>query len=298
MLESMYKYSTITLFVCLNSLLISNIAQAQSWRSDWNYSLFPPYPNANQHAQPYIPHAEFQPFYPMHPGHNSNPLQKPAKQSLPVSKTSRRKLNFVSQIKPIIEQENKRLINQRYRLINILILLNRGYQLRAQDEEWLVSMSEKYKIKGNPLQDVQSREALLDKVDIIPVSLALAQAANESAWGQSRFSREANNLFGIWTYDRNKGLIPKHRDENKKHLVRKFDSMDESIQYYMQTLNSHPAYKKMRRIRKTLRIQQQPITGEALANGLEKYSEKGNIYVQLIKKLIEQNEWHELDRNV
>jgi Bax protein len=153
-------------------------------------------------------------------------------------------------------------------------------------------------VKGDPLVEAKSRRELLNKVDIIPVSLALAQAANESAWGRSRFSVEANNLFGIWTFDEKKGLKPKERDEDKKHFVRKFKHIDGSIQYYMLTLNSHPAYRKMRSIRQKLRESQSPITGEAMARGLEKYSEKGPEYVELIQNLIQQNGWELLDRNV
>lgn len=308
--ESCKTLRTISYITCLASLLMSSGLQAQSWRPDWNYSNYPNYPYANQRPQPYYPYTGYVQPYPVAPNYYPYSYQQPAqpqsttqsragasitqKKKPPVSK---RKVNFVNQIKPIIEQENKRLIKQRYRVLNTLILLNRGYQLKTQDAEWLESLSQKYKLKGDPMEDIYSRDELLDKVDIIPVSLALAQAANESAWGQSRFSREANNLFGIWTFDKNKGLKPKDRDEDKKHLVRKFDSVDESIQYYMLTLNSHPAYKKMRRIRKELRDNEQPITGKALASGLEKYSQKGTEYVELIKKLINQNGWQQLDYN-
>ncbi len=308
-MQEQWKLSRSIIFIsCLLSLFISSGIQAQSWRPDWNYSNYPPYPYANP---PFSPYTGYQQPYPMPPAYYPYPYQQPEQPSAseqpatsktsptPASKSalSKRKVNFVNQIKPIIEQENKRLIKQRYRVLNTLILLNRGYQLKAQDAQWLESMARKYKLKGDPLQDIYSRDELLDKVDIIPVSLALAQAANESAWGQSRFSREANNLFGIWTFNKKKGLKPKDRDEDKKHLVRKFDSVDESIQYYMLTLNSHPAYQKMRNIRKALREKEQPLTGEALAAGLEKYSQKGDEYVQLIKNLIQQNGWQQIDLN-
>jgi Bax protein len=296
-------------FVCL---LTSASLQAQSWRPDWNYSYYPPVPYQNQMVPQYYPYTGYIQSYPMRPNYYPYPYQNPAQPNHPSlpepvkakkAKNAKpgmgsRKAKFVKKILPIIQQENKRLVKVRYRILNILILLNRGYQLKPQDEEWLHSVAEKYKVKGDPLQEAKSREELLDKVDIIPVSLALAQAANESAWGKSRFSVEANNLFGIWTFDKKKGLKPMERDENKKHLVRKFEHIDESIQYYMLTLNSHPAYQKMRGIRQQLRDSESPITGLAMAKGLEKYSEKGKQYVESIQNLIRQNDWQQLDRNV
>ena len=133
------------------------------------------------------------------------------------------------------------------------------------------------------------------KIDIIPASLALAQAANESAWGESRFAQEANNLFGIWTYDRAKGLKPKNRENGKTHLVRIFDDIGASVRYYMYNLNSHPAYRELRQIRQQLRASGRAINGYALAAGLEKYSSQGTTYIELIRDLIEQNEWALLD---
>jgi Bax protein len=290
--------------VCYISLISATKLQAQSWRPDWNYSYYQPYSYQNRMMPQYNPYSGYTQPYPAPANYYYQyPHQKPApKNTDKPGKTApdakNRKSQFVKQLVPIIQKENKRLVTVRYRIINTFILLNRGYQLKPQDEQWLKTLAEKYKVKGDIMTDINSRVELLDKVDIIPVSLALAQAANESAWGQSRFSREANNLFGIWTFDKNKGLKPKDRDEEKKHFVRKFKHIDESIQYYMLTLNSHSAYRKMRSIRQQLRNNEQPITGEAMAKGLEKYSEKGTEYVELIQKLIHQNDWEQLDRNV
>lgn len=297
---------------CISCLLISVNAQAQSWRPDWNYSYYQPrpYPNPNQMPPQYNPYAGYYPPYPGAGNYYPYPPYPPAQQPDTVDngkpqkpdkarpKLQTRKASFVQKILPAIQQENKRLVKLRYRMLNLFILINRGYQLKPQDSEWLKALANDYKVKGDPLQDPASRSELLEKVDIIPASLALAQAANESAWGRSRFSVEANNLFGIWTFDKKKGLIPKERDDDKTHLVRKFEHFDESIQYYMQTLNSHPAYRKMRSIRQQLRDSNQPITGEVMALGLEKYSSKGEEYVDLIQNLIRQNDWGQLDRSV
>ena len=143
-------------------------------------------------------------------------------------------------------------------------------------------------MKPDPLTSKAARDELLGKIDIIPSSLALAQAANESAWGQSRFAQEANNLFGIWTYDKDKGLVPRNREQGKKHLVRIFDDVGESVRYYMHTLNSHPAYAGLREIREDLRASGLAIDGHKLAVGLEKYTAKGQQYIDLIQGLIRQ----------
>jgi Bax protein len=313
MQESRKVFKIITQLGCLIGLLTSANSQAQSWRPDWNYSYYRPYPYQNRVAPMYNPYTGYIQPYPGTPNYYfPYPYQNPARQQQPVRTETKKlqktkktnpdiqvlKAKFVQQILPIIQQENRRLIKLRYRILNTFILLNRGYQLKPQDKDWLISLAKKYKVKGDPLTEIKSRVEILKKVDIIPVSLALAQAANESAWGQSRFSIEANNLFGIWTFNKKNGLKPKERDEGKKHLVRKFEHIDESIQYYMLTLNRHAAYRKMRNIRQQLRNSELPITGDAMAKGLEKYSEKGTEYVELIQNLIRQNDWDQLDRNV
>ncbi len=202
---------------------------------------------------------------------------------------------FISQLLPYIRRENQRLLQQRKTLQQLFAQLARQQPLDARASAWLKKMAQRYRVKQNPLSNARARQQLLDKVDIIPPSLALAQAANESAWGQSRFATEANNLFGIWTYDQHKGVVPKQRAHNKKHLVRKFDHIGDSIAYYMHTLNSNPAYKKLRQLRRQARQQQRRPDGELLANGLALYSANGEKYIALIQQLIRQNEWAKLD---
>jgi len=240
---------------------------------------------------------------------------QPAKSARPVAKQETRKAKpqiktvkpsvtkssadykqaFIDKLLPIIQQENRKILQQRQWLSAIFKQLDHGQKLSDKDASLLRKLGKSYRVKGSLINDADSRQELLDKLDIIPASLTLAQAANESGWGKSRFAREANTLFGIWTYDESKGLIPKNRDPNKKHFVRKFDSIDESIAYYMQMLNSHPAYAKLREIRAQLRLQSQSIKGHQLADGLEKYSAKGDKYISLIQQLISQNEWAGLD---
>ncbi len=206
-----------------------------------------------------------------------------------------KKQAFITTLLPYIEKENRRLITLRKRVSTMLDKIETGLALSESEQQQISKLANKYRVTGDPLVDLTAREEMLRKIDIIPSSLALAQAANESAWGESRFAQQANNLFGIWTYDQDKGLKPKRREEGKNHLVRIFDDFGESVSYYMYTLNSHPAYRELRQIRQQLRNSNQVIEGPKLAAGLEKYSAKGQGYIDLINRLIEQHEWALLD---
>jgi Bax protein len=206
-----------------------------------------------------------------------------------------RKQAFINELLPYIEQENRRLRVMRNNVEQIFARLDARVALDKYETQQISRLADKYRLNGDPLQDKNARTELLRKIDIIPASMALAQAANESAWGESRFAREANNLFGIWTYDEEKGLKPLDREEGKTHLVRIFDDFGESVSYYMHTLNSHPAYAELRDIRQQLRERNQVIDGHKLAAGLEQYSARGQQYIDLIQSLIRQNEWAQLD---
>ncbi len=211
------------------------------------------------------------------------------KNAIPDSGLSAKKQAFITTLLPYIEEENRRLAVLRRQVAILLDKLDSNAVLSADEQKQLSRLANEYRIDGDPLTQHKARTELMRKIDIIPASLALAQAANESAWGESRFAREANNLFGIWTYDESKGLKPLRREEGKKHLVRIFDDFGDSVRYYMHTLNSHPAYVELRRIRQQLRDANRGVDGHQMAAGLEKYSAKGKAYIELIQGLIEQN---------
>ena len=258
--------------------------------------LRPPYPR-------YQPANFTRPPYPVAPAFQRQATPKPApsintpkrKPAVDNPTGSPDKQAFIQQLLPVIQQQNRRLLQQRQKLQQLFSRIDRQQSLSAKQQNWLKGMARRFRVKQNPLTSAKAREALLTKVDIIPPSLALAQAANESAWGTSRFASEANNLFGIWTYDASKGIAPKRRSSDKKHLVRKFDSYRDSIVYYMRMLNSHPAYQKLRALRRQARLQHQPIDGLTLASGLERYSARGEKYIESIRRLIRQNQWARLD---
>lgn len=194
--------------------------------------------------------------------------------------------DFLNKVERIVVGENNRLALLRAATLK---LFGRLDELGVTERKRLRTLAKKYRVDGNPLESPAARTELTAKLDVIPLSLALAQAANESAWGTSRFAREGNNLFGIWTYDESRGMVPKQRSEGKKHLVRKFDSLEESVRFYLHTLNSHPAYSALRTLRVEQRARGEPLDGLKLAAGLTRYSAKGEEYVRLIRGLIKRH---------
>jgi len=221
---------------------------------------------------------------------------KVKKHSAPTTKKLSKQA-FIKKLLPYIQRENQRLLQQRRQLIRLTAQLEQQHSLIPQQQSWLKKLARRYRVEGNPIKSAKARTELLKKVDIIPPSLALAQAANESGWGQSRFATTANNLFGIWTYDKDKGIVPQQRSAGKQHLIRKFDHFGDSIAYYMHSLNAHPAYRKLRDLRYQARLHHQPLNGHTLADGLALYSAKGEQYIDLIKQLIRQNQLAELDQD-
>ncbi len=192
---------------------------------------------------------------------------------------------FLEMLRPIVERENARLRELRREVQDLLLRLEQG-KADEGDRRRLSSLAARYRVPGEILSEPEAGRDLLTRIDTIPPALALAQAANESAWGSSRFAREGNNLFGIWTYDESKGIVPRGRAKGAKHLVRKFHDFDESVRYYIHTLNSHPAYQALRDARAETRARGERPRALDLAGGLVKYSAKGELYVKLIRQLI------------
>ena len=153
----------------------------------------------------------------------------------------------------------------------------------------LARLAKKYRIKH-----LYDEKAYLRKIDTIPISLALAQAAIESAWGKSRFAKEANNIFGEWTFGE-KGLIPENRSEGKNHKIRIFKNLDAAIKSYMLNLNRHSAYKKFRAKRAMYRKKWLHFGGLQAADTMENYSGIGKKYNAIIKRTIKQNGWDRFD---
>ncbi|KPV40315.1 hypothetical protein AN478_09510 [Thiohalorhabdus denitrificans] len=221
-------------------------------------------------------------------------LREPGGEDLPDFRThenvGERKAAFFAFLRPIAEAVNEREAARRERLRRAAERLEAGAELSAEEGEWVRSMADRYRVaaEGRPPREVVAH--LLRRVDTIPVSLILAQAAKESAWGTSRFAREGNNLFGQWCFEPGCGIVPARREEGLSHEVRRFPTVRSSVAAYVRNLNSHPRYAELREIRARLREEGRPVTGHALAAGLDGYSAQGEAYVEAVRDLIRHND--------
>jgi len=145
-----------------------------------------------------------------------------------------------------------------------------------------------YKVSSTDF-NVETIDKLLERLDTIPQSLIMIQAANESGWGTSRFARLGLNFFGQWCFKKGCGLIPSDRNTDAGHEVKVFNSVYDSINSYLKNLNTHPAYQHLRDVRSQLRKRNEPVTAEKLAQGLTSYSERGEDYVLDILTMLRQN---------
>lgn len=206
-----------------------------------------------------------------------------------IREATARKALFFKTVLPLVLQVNEGILRDRRRLWFINFQINLGKKPGPEDRLWLLGLAERYGFKKIFLPE------LLKRVDIIPPSLALAQAAKESGWGTSRFVREGNALFGEWTFSKNKSLLPSRRDQDKQHRVRIFSSLLNSVQAYAHNLNTHKAYEKFRRLRSGLRLKGEKVDGLLLVGSIRNYSELGVRYVRDIRDLIQGNNLHRLD---
>jgi Bax protein len=160
----------------------------------------------------------------------------------------------------------------------------------------LWDLARKYDVKTDDLHDIGFISRLLHRVDVLPPSLVLAQAANESAWGTSRFAQKGNNLFGQWCYTEGCGLVPANRSDEYHYEVKSFSSVEEAINAYFRNLNTFPVYQDLRVIRQSLRDDSKPIDGISLTEGLGRYSTRGAEYIDDLKRMIYKNDLLERDR--
>jgi len=200
-----------------------------------------------------------------------------------------RKAVFIEMMLPLVLRANERIEADRARLHAIKADLDTGSALSAEDETWLGVLGKDYKTDAGDI------DSLIAKVDVVPPSLALAQAAVESGWGTSRFAREGNALFGQWTTERGNGMVPADRDADKRHKVRSFGTPLEAVLSYMKNLNTHAAYKGFRAERRKMRKDGRPLSGMTLAAQLKAYSERGEKYVELVRHIIQFNKLRTLN---
>jgi Bax protein len=201
-----------------------------------------------------------------------------------------RKSIFFKALLPMILLANDEIRVERKQLLIIKQRLSTDKFLNKQQLQTIATLSKRYKVKLNNAQPAKTIDELLNRVDIIPEDLALAQAANESAWGTSRFSRVANNLFGQWTFTPGQGIIPENRPAGATYEVRKFATVYDSVRSYLLNLNTHSAYKQLRKMRTASRLNGQNPNGLKLAEGLLRYSTRGEDYVKELQAMIRSNQ--------
>jgi len=207
-----------------------------------------------------------------------------------IQSNKHRKSIFFRALLPMILLANDEIRVERKQLLIINQQLSAKKLLNAQQLQIIATLSKRYKVKPNNTHPEKTIDKLLSRVDIIPEDLALAQAANESAWGTSRFSRLANNLFGQWTFIPGQGIIPEDRPAGATYEVRKFSTVYDSVRSYLLNLNTHSAYKKLRKLRTASRLNGQSPDGLKLAEGLLRYSTRGEDYIKELQAMIRFNQ--------
>ena len=205
-----------------------------------------------------------------------------------ISHIPARKQAFFDYLTPAIEYQNQLIRERRQIVKGIEIKLNHAEEITSAQQKYMVTMRERYRVPADSTTD-EAVALLLRRVDTIPVSMVLAQAAMESAWGTSRFAREANNLFGQWCFTKGCGVVPAKRSKGLTHEVQKFASVDKAIASYFLNINSHPTYVLTRDAREKLRAKGKALTGHAMVVGLEKYSAKGQEYIDELRSMIRSN---------
>jgi len=201
-----------------------------------------------------------------------------------IENTKKRKEFFIQIVLPLILQENNNIKLDRKRLFSIINKSNNS----NLEKKWL---DKKFKQYGIPSKDLSILKIRMDEV---PVSLALAQAAKETGWGTSRFAQEGNALFGQWTWS-GEGLKPKEAEENKGHKVMKFNVLQASVRAYQRNLNTHSTYKEFRLARAKLRDAEKPLDSIILSEYLNEYAETGKKYVEILQQIIDQNNLKDFD---
>ena len=189
-----------------------------------------------------------------------------------------KKETFIKIVLPLVVAENEKILEDRFKLKKIVS----SKYTTDKEKQWLRQKFLEYKVKKGNVEE------LITKMDIIPASIALAQAAKESGWGTSRFALEGNAIFGQWTWD-GQGIAPLNRDKSKKHKILKFPILRASVKAYKNNLNTHKSYIKFRKLRQELRNKNKKIIGLELTKALENYAETGSEYTKILEQIITQN---------
>ena len=199
-----------------------------------------------------------------------------------------KKRQFFAFIKPAVLAENEKILAERKKIEHLIAQLTLEQPFSEQEHAYIANLIKQYKVSKKFSLLRQLYELQL-KVDMIPPALVLVQAANESAWGTSRFARIGLNFFGVWCYRKGCGMVPSGRNVGAKHEVAAYSSVAQGVARYLKNINTNSAYMVFRTIRGQLREQDQPLSPEILATGLIPYSERGTDYVLELTEMIRHN---------
>ena len=206
-----------------------------------------------------------------------------------------KKRSFFDYTQGFIVAEINSILALRAELVMIADRVDQVAVLNPENEKKLIAVAIEYRVDYESLSKKETLEELMLRVDFIPVSLVLAQAANESAWGVSRFAVEGNNIFGQWCYEKGCGIVPARREAGAKHEVKIFDNVQNSIKAYFLNINTHDSYSYLRDLRAKMRDRGLKLDPMSLAIGLGRYSERGDSYVDEIQRIIIQNDLRKRD---
>ncbi len=196
---------------------------------------------------------------------------------------------FFSFLEPLVSYSNQQILKDR----EFVLTMQAKPKLGPKEKSKLTGLANRYRVSTVNGFDKNFYNLMLKRVDTIPPALALAQAANESAWGTSRFARLGNNLYGEWCFRKGCGIKPSQRAADASHEVAKFDRIYDSIQSYMLNLNRHDYYQDFRTVREELRNSASPLSAIALTEGLQRYSSRGNEYIAELQSMIRINKLEE-----
>jgi Bax protein len=196
---------------------------------------------------------------------------------------------FIDVLRPLVEQKNELLLSTRERLLQIKSEVDQKHELGFVDREQLNRLREDFSVSIEDYpSNKQAIDVLLSRVDIIPPAMVIAQAAIESGWGTSLFAQEGNNLFGEWCFKKGCGIVPTRRAASATHEVRKFDSIEDSINSYYRNINTNNAYRNLRDLRAKIRHDDTKFNARNLVAGLGKYCGRGEVYITEVRSLIAQ----------
>lgn len=190
-----------------------------------------------------------------------------------------KKKRFFDFMRPIVNDENAKVLALREKLLDA--------KKNKNNHELVARAAESYSVEWTTGKE--SWKKLLERVDAVALEVALAQSANESAWGQSRFAKQGNNFFGQWCYRKGCGLVPKKRDKGTRHEVAKFKTVNDSVRSYIKNINTGRVYAPLRKVRREDREKGKPANAYDQAGGLIKYSQRREAYVKEIRSMIRVN---------